>query len=255
MNFPFRLGLKLYSTNTDLIKDVLALKDIFYDFIELYIIPGSYKKTINEWKMLDIPYVIHAPHFFHGVNLAQAERMELNLRSYRETIEFADCLDSSIIIAHGGNNGSLRETIRQLILINDNRILIENKPKVGLNDELCIGWSAAEIQRICDEGMLRGIALDFVHASCAANSSNIDTMTLVEELMLANPRIYHLSDGDILSEKDMHYNLGMGSLNLSNFISIVPVNSLLTLETPRDPSMGLLDFVHDVNYLNKIANK
>ncbi len=250
-----KIGLKLYSTDVALIPDAIRLQNDFFNFIELYIVPGSYVKTINAWKKFDIPYVIHAPHSFHGVNLAQADRWAVNQQSYRETICFADKLASDIIISHGGNNGYLEETIRQIMLINDKRIVIENKPKVGLNNELCIGWSSVEFQRMLAVGMLQGIALDFVHASCAARSLNFNAMCLVEKLMLFNTKIYHLSDGDILSEKDIHLNLGKGNLNLSKFISVVPVDSLLTLETPRDPSKGLTDFVDDVKFLSKIINE
>ncbi|MCG2778891.1 MAG: sugar phosphate isomerase/epimerase [Desulfobacterales bacterium] len=252
MNFQFKIGLKLYSTNTDLIPEALPLKNNFFNFIELYIVPGSYDETISAWKEFDVPYVIHAPHFFHGVNLAQIEKWETNLVSYNETRLFADDLNSDIIIAHGGNKGSFDETIRQIRSIGDKRIVLENKPKLGLNNEICVGWSPSEFRKIFDENIINGIALDFVHASCAARSSNIDVMDIVKELMYFNPKIFHLSDGDSLSEQDKHFNLGKGNLNLLHFIQVIPVNGLLTIETPRESSKKLTDFIDDVKYLKKL---
>lgn len=69
-----KIGLKLYSTDVALIPDARKLKvREFVDFVELYIIPGSYENSIENWKGLDVPYVIHAPHSYHGINFAQAE--------------------------------------------------------------------------------------------------------------------------------------------------------------------------------------
>lgn len=247
-----KIGLKLYSTNTELIPEALSLKNKYFNFIELYIIPGSYKKTIESWKKFDVPYVIHAPHSFNGVNLAQVEKWETNLLFYNETRLFADSLNSDIIIAHGGNKGSFDETIRQIKSIGDKRIILENKPKLGLNNEICVGWSPAEFKKIFDEHIINGIALDFGHASCAARSSGVDVMDIVKELIVFNPKIFHLSDSDSLSERDKHFNLGKGNLDLLQFIQFVPVNGLLTIETPREVSKGLSDFIEDVKYLKKL---
>jgi deoxyribonuclease-4 len=252
MQFWFKVGLKLYSTNTDLIPEALLLKSKFFDFVELYVIPGSYDKTISAWKAFDVPYVIHAPHFFQGVNLAQMEKWETNFVSYNETRLFSDDLQSDIIIAHGGNKGSFDETIRQIRSIGDKRIVLENKPKLGLNNEICVGWSPSEFRKIFDGHIIDGIALDFGHASCAARSLDMDVMEVIQEFMLFNPKIFHLSDNDGLSEQDQHYNLGKGKLNLLQFIKVIPVNGLLTIETPREVSRGLSDFVDDVKYLKKL---
>lgn len=247
-----KIGLKLYSTDTELIPKAVPLKNTYFNFIELYIIPGSYYKTIDAWKEFGVPYIIHAPHSFHDVNLAQANKWEANLLSYNETRLFADNLNSDIIIAHGGNKGSFDETIRQIKNIGDKRIVLENKPKLGLNNEICVGWSPAEFKKIFDEHIINGIALDFGHASCAALSSSVDVMDIVKALMFFNPRIFHLTDGHVESEKDTHLNLGKGNYNLREFVSVIPNNSLVTIETPRNPSNNMEDFIEDVNYLKKL---
>ena len=253
MGCSFKLGLKLYSTNTDLIKNASELhKDGFFYYIELYIIPGSYEK-INKWKDFDIPYIIHAPHSSHGVNLAQKEKWETNLQHFNETQRFTDELGSDIIIVHGGNNGSFEETIRQIRLLDDQRIILENKPKRGLFDEECVGWSPSEFQMALKTDAISGTALDFVHATCAACSLQVETITLINEFLKFNPKIFHLSDGDTQSQKDTHLNFGKGNLNLKEFLASIPNGGLLTLETPRDPAKGLNDFVNDVIFLQKVS--
>jgi len=226
-----------------------------FDYIELYIIPGSYEATINAWKDLNIPYVIHAPHSFHGVNLAQADKWETNLQCFNEARQFADDFGSDIIIVHGGNNGSFEETLRQISLFNEPRIALENKPKVGIQNEVCVGWSPSEFQSAIAVGVLSGTVLDFVHAVCAANSEKIDKMKMIKEFIVFHPKVFHLSDGDAFSEKDVHLNLGRGNLDLSGFLSVIPESGLVTIETPRNKSNGLDDFVNDVHSLSNLLSE
>ena len=253
----FKTCLKLYSTDVALIPEAGKLfQDGLFSYVELYIMPASYQDTIDTWKGLDCPFVIHAPHSLHNVNLAQAEKRESNKRHFHETCQFADTLGSDIIIVHSGSNGSFDETIEQLAMLNDDRIALENKPKVSIyNDEICAGYSPAEFQRAADAGVLSGTALDFGHAVCAANSLNIDVGEIIQGFLKFDPKIFHISDGDASSEKDTHYNLGRGNMDIPMFLSAVPDGGLVTLETPRNPSTGLEDFIHDYNYLQKTLLK
>jgi len=255
MNSKLNIGLKLYSTDTSLIDNALRIQEEgFYDYIELYIIPSSYKGTINAWKALDVPFVIHAPHSFHGFNLAQANMWEANQCNFKEAQLFADSLGADTIIVHGGNNGSFAETLRQIALLNEKRIALENKPKFGQKKELCIGWSPAQFRQAVDDGFSNAFILDFAHAACAANSLNIDTMEIIRGFVEFKPKIFHLSDGDNSSEIDIHLNLGKGSFDLGDFLSVVPEGALMTIETPRNQSNGLEDFVNDVSFLRKVLS-
>ncbi|OGL47549.1 MAG: hypothetical protein A2W05_03300 [Candidatus Schekmanbacteria bacterium RBG_16_38_10] len=249
-----KIGLKLYSTNVGLIPEALELKKReLLEYIELYVIPGSYETTIDKWRSLDIPYVIHAPHSYHGINFAQADKWETNSKNIYEAQRFADSLCSDIIIVHGGNNGKFDETLRQLGLLKEKRIVLENKPKTGILGEQCVGWSPLEFWSAIDSGIIHGTVLDFGHASCAAASMRVDVRGVIQGFMEFNPKIYHLADGDVLSEKDMHLNLGKGNFNLAEFIAVIPPDAYLTLETPRKPSSDLKDFVEDVHFLRRIS--
>lgn len=253
MEYKFKIGFKLYSTDTALIPDAAKLlKEAFFDYIELYIIPGSFENTITKWKGFECPYVIHAPHSFHGINLAKAEMRENNQMHFSEAQIFADSLGADIIIIHGGNNGSFDETIRQIAFLNDSRTTLENKPKVGFNNERCVGWSPEEFHRASESGVLQGTVLDFGHAVCAANSSDIDPNFIIGEFMAFKPKVFHISDGKHDSESDVHLNFGKGNFNIKEFLSIVPDDGLLTIETPRAQSRYLNDFIDDVFFLRNI---
>lgn len=246
------LGLKLRSTDVDLQSEAMALyKGQLFQYIELYIKPGSYDEFGNAWGALKIPMIIHAPHSLDGVNLADSRLREKNQRAYEEVRRFSDRVSSSIIIAHGGCDGPIEEVIHQLRLLNDDRIIIENKPLRGLNGEVCRGSSPEEFKRIFDEGVVTGCVLDFGHALCAARSFGTDRMEIVEGFMNFNPMLFHVSDGDTTTEKDVHKNLGKGDLDVKEFFSIIPDNGTVTLETPRETKPGLGDFIEDVSYLKE----
>ncbi len=257
MAFHFKIGLKLYSTNVSLISEAKKCKEEgFFNYIELYIIPGTYEGTIDVWKGLNIPFIIHAPHSVHGINLALESQWKQNRFHFTEAQKFSDALNSEIIIIHGGHSGKIEEMMRQVESLNDHRIYLENKPKIGLNDEQCIGCLPSEFQRIIDSGVLRGgVVLDFVHASCAAFSLGLKPMELVRSFLVFKPKVFHLSDGDPNSESDKHLNIGNGGFNVIDFLSVIPEDGLLTLETPRDPQNGLSDFVKDVNTLHELICK
>ena len=252
-----RLGLKLFSTDTELLPEATRLwqKKVFH-YIELYTIPGTFEKTAGVWRNCQIPYVIHAPHSEHGVNLAVAGQWEENRKYFEESRKFADNLKAEIIIVHGGHTGTIDETIRQIALLDDERICLENKPEIGLNNEQCIGWSPGEFQLVLDSGVLSaGTVLDFGHAVCAAFSEGIPPMELVMKFLAFNPKVFHLSDGNTASEKDAHLNIGHGDFKITKLLSVVPENAYVTLETPRSSLNGINDFVKDVSCIQALVNR
>ena len=253
---PMKIGLKLYSTDIGLIPEANRLRQKgLFDYIELYVIPQTPEACLLQWKTMDVPFVIHAAHALHGFNLAQAEKEGDNKRHFAEAGRFADNLGADWIIVHGGNNGSIIETIRQIGLLGDGRIIVENKPKVGLLDEACIGWSRADFHAFADAGILHGIALDFVHAACAASTEGTDERWMIDGFLSFRPKVFHLSDGDASSEKDIHLNLGKGNRNLGFYLSCVPPGGFVTIETPRNQSKGLEDFVEDMAFLTELLKK
>jgi len=251
-----RVGLKLWSPNLALAPRAAELhREGWIDFIELYVVPLSGDATIGTWRDLNVPFMLHCPHAAHGFNLAKAELAESNAQKFSEVQRFADALQANVIVMHGGNRGDIHETIRQLTHLNDPRIRIENKPKKSLTGGICIGHSPEEIALILESANLGGFVLDFGHAICAANSAQVDPFGYVAEFMKSGPNIFHIGDGDRMSERDHHFNLGRGSFDLVRLVSLVPARSSLTVETPTDLTLGLCDFVENVQYLRTMLER
>ena len=252
----YKLGLKLWSINTDYYYDeaVKLYNERVYDYIELYVVPDS-TKHLTRWMALEIPYVIHAPHFAHGFNLAKNEKEASNSEIYKEVKEYADSLMTDSIIFHGGIDGSIEETSRQLINFGDPRALIENKPYRALpqmGGGLCRGYSLDEIRYVIDV-VGCGFCFDIGHAICSANSQKIEPYAYIEAFMGLNPNMCHLTDiEDLSDEYDKHLHIGEGELDIAKVLSIISENTMVTIETVKNSKVSLDDFVEDVDLIKNI---
>ncbi len=249
-----KCGLKLWSINTDnYFYDAKKLYEKgLYEYIELYIIPESLE-TLPKWKSLEIPFIIHAPHSAHNMNLAQKELENSNKKNYEQTAKFADDLDAEFIIFHGGMNGDYKECARQLKNINDSRALIENKPykpipQMGFRGT-CVGAKFEEVKYIKEFAEV-GCCLDFGHAICAGNSLGQDVFGLIDKFKTLEPSMYHLSDvNDITSEIDEHPHLGEGELNIRGIMTSLPKDTYVTVETVKNSKENLYDFARDMEFI------
>ena len=252
-----RIGLKLWSINTDFyLSEAKRLYDRgIFDYIELYVVPGSIN-TLNDWKQLAIPFIMHNAHFAHGFNLAKAENKARNVEIYKETKCFADELNAKYIIFHGGVDGDYKETAEQLLSFNDSRSLIENKPFVALPNRMggnfCRGATLEEIKYIKDTANC-GFCFDIGHAVCSANSQNKEPYSFLHELMALNPTMFHLSDvTDMSSPYDAHPHLGTGQLDIERLKrEIFPDDAIISVETNKDSKENLNDFINDSNFIKQ----
>lgn len=252
-----KLGLKLWSINTDCYYDeaIRLYNDNVFDYIELYVVPGTLE-FLSKWKNLDIPFVIHCPHFAHGFNLAKVEKKESNRKIFEEVQKFADELKAPHIVIHGGIDGNINETARQLASFNESRALIENKPYIALPNrmggEFCRGYNVDEVKLVMDTAKC-GFCLDFGHAICAANSLNKDIYFYIEDFLCLNPAMFHLTDiKDITSPYDTHLHLGEGELNIKEILKTIPQNKNITFETNKNSKENLDDFVKDMIWLKNM---
>lgn len=255
MKKKFKFGLKLWSTNVNYIEETKKLfNNNLFNYIELYTMPGTYKDYIEYWKNLEIPFYIHAPHFGSGLNLSDKIKEKSNLKFAEEAIKFTDKLKSDIIIFHPGINGSIDETKRQLSLLNDKRIVIENKPYYGLNNiGICIGSSFEEISNIIENTGV-GFCLDIGHAICSANARRIEPLDFFKKFFKLNPKLFHLTDGDYNSEYDKHLHFGKGNYPIKDIIKLIPNDSFITIESEKKYIDKLDDFIEDINYLKNIVD-
>lgn len=253
-----KFGLKLWSTNTGYYYEEAKrlYADGVFHYIELYIVPDT-METIEKWRILHEEFGIlinlHAPHFMHGVNLAKADKRDENFRVYGQVKQFADALDVEYIIFHGGIDGNIEETVKQLKFFGEPRAVLENKPFRAIPNKMggvfCRGATFDEIKYVLDEVQC-GFCLDFGHAICSANSQKIDKWEFIERLNDFAPAVYHLTDlKDVNSEYDSHIHVGFGSMDIKKALEFVSENRILTVETEKNFKDNLNDFEGDIERL------
>lgn len=261
-----RLGLKLWSVNTDsYLREARRLyAERVFDYLELYIVPGS-QSTLPLWKALQdeltLPFAIHAPHSAHGVNLADAAKRESNAKAFDEVRLFADQLDAKHIIVHGGAyphpsgvspENAIEELVFQLKTLNAARILVENKPFLPIGDApvRLVGSTPAEIRRVI-AAVKCGFCLDIGHAVASANAHAADWRAWLVDFLSLRPAMFHLSDIHVDSKIDQHLHFGTGTLPLANVVSMIPRNANVSIETKRDSADNLNDFAKDAECLRR----
>lgn len=248
----------MWSTDVDCCGSVQELyrKGVF-KYIELFVVPGSCQRCLGCWNFKNIPYVLHAPHSYAGLNFAEKCNESKNEKLVEEVELFRETLQPSWIIFHPGINGSIDETIRQINLFRKNYqklfaiSLIENKPKIGLNGELCVGASPDEIRK-CILSTEIGFCLDIGHSIYYAKWAGLEYKGVVKSFDNLEPTLYHLSDGDVDSATDQHLNFGNGNFDLPWVIRVIPDHSSVTIETQRKIKNVFSDFLRDVKCFRKI---
>ena len=256
----YRLGLKLWSTNDNYVDEAIRLyQQGVYSYIELYCVPNSYEKNFRIWDELKnihkIPFIIHCAHSMHGFCLSQSEKSETNRVLFEEAVAYYNQLDAEYLILHPGVFGTAEETVLQLQLliqrtaINSSKILIENKPRITLTSDACIGANPKELAFIKNECGL-GFILDIPHAIKYSIGVNEVWEKVLEEFMLLSPKVLHVSDAFLSHEKDEHLHIGDGEFDFKKIFSICHANNI-TIETNKDSNVSLSDFETDVLLLKE----
>jgi len=225
-----KFGLKLWSINIDLIDQAVHLIDEkVFDYIELMVIPDSEIKPF----LIDIPYIIHIPHEKFGVNIGNPASKEYSLQKINESIKWADRLNAKHLILHA-SHGSIQHAADLLRGLSDNRLLIENMPKVGLSGEAMIGYSPKQIEELIGDSNI-GLCLDFGHAVKAAVSLGVDYKEYAKGFVGLEPKVFHVSDGRLSGERDEHLGIGEGEYDIGFLMGCVEGSGsgLVTVETPR----------------------
>ena len=239
-------GLKLWSTDQDMIgKAKELIENDFFQYIELMPIPDTKIAPFLEY---NLPYIIHITTERYGVNIADKEKKEFNIRTIDKCIEWADKLNAKYLILHPGF-GQIDNTIEFLNRIDDKRILMENMPKVGINDDRMIGYTIEQIKKIINNNF--GFCLDLNHAIKAAVSLKVDYKSFFKEFLKLNPIMFHVSDGDLNNEKDEHLSIGEGGYDFEFLMDCIKEakSRYMTLETPR---IKLNSFEEDLKNLKRL---
>ncbi len=255
-----KLGLKLWSSNSFYIKPATDLyRDGIFDYVELFVVPGSTNACLKKWEKVKFPLLLHAPHSYMGLNFSLLEYEPQSRALLKEVEDFRIALNPRYIIFHPGIEGALEESIRQInVLKNEYQklfdiSLIENKPKIGLKDEICVGASPEEIGKVLKETGL-GFCLDIGHVICYAAWKKSDWEKIVEDFIKLSPKMFHLSDGDIDSRTDRHCHFGEGNFDLSRIVELLPSGAYVTIETEKNSKNDLNDFKSDALFLQNFFN-
>ena len=257
-----KIGLKLWSVNTDAyLREARRLyAERVFDYLELYVVPGTLE-TLPLWNALreekNLPFIIHAPHSFHGVNLADAANSVANKKSFDETKRFADILGAGKIIVHrgwrpedGNPTDALAQLIAQLKPLADERFLVENKPYLPIDNlpRRLVGSTPDEIRSII-AAVKCGFCLDIGHAVASANAHGADWRVWLADFLSLKPEMFHLSDIQADSKIDQHLHFGTGTLPLAEVVSMLPRDASVSIETKRDSTDNLNDFAKDAECL------
>jgi len=246
MNFHY--GLKLWSSNqTHLSRAVELVNENDFSYIELTPIPYT---KIDVFEQLNVPFNIHITTERHDVNIADANKREYNLKAINRCIEWADRLNAKYLILHPGF-GDLNDAIEVLDEINDKRILIENMPAIGINDESMRGYDVDEIKEYISMGF--GFCLDINHAVKASISLKLNYLENIRNLLDVGPSMLHISDGNLVQERDEHLDIGKGDYDFLAILELFNNHEDLpmTLETPRS---DLDDDLRNLQAINEIIN-
>jgi deoxyribonuclease-4 len=223
-------GLKLWSTDTDLLPEALShISAGRFCYIELMPVPGT---CIDPFQAAGIPCIIHAPGDRFGMNIADRGCRELNHELFAMAAGWADDLSAPALILHPGS-GRMEEALRFLDETRDDRVVIENMPRRGIADEPMIGATRDEIRRL--RGGRFGFCLDFNHAVKASLSLGLPSRAFIEDLLGEMPVLFHLSDSLLTDDRDEHLPLGAGEYDLRFFRGCISRsgNPRVTMETPR----------------------
>jgi deoxyribonuclease IV len=247
-----KYGIKLWSTNSNLYGDFIkSYHEKKVDYLELLYSPGNIE-DIDLLIKNRIPVVIHAPTFNQNVLFGDG-RFEENDKVLKETMRFAEKLNSSQIIIHP-DIGRKNHFIKFLGEHKDKRLIIENMPKKGIGGAECIGYALKEIKEYLDIDNF-DFCIDFAHAIKSAISQNIDYKKFLKDLMGLNPRIAHISDGTLKSEEDEHMSLGEGDFDLKFIATLIKKSTIekLTFEVPK--TNGLTNDVANMDLFKEIFKK
>jgi len=226
-----KFGLKLWSINYNLLDEARKLirKNIF-SYIELMVVPGT---EIFPFQKIKVPYIIHITSDKHGANIADKEKEEFNLETVNQSIKWANNLSAEYLILHPGF-GEANTAKNFLGKIKDKRILIENMPKKGINDEKMLGFTPKQIRELTESKF--SFCLDLNHAIKAAVSLKKDYKKYIKEFLKLKPAMFHISDGNLDEEKDEHLDIGKGEYDFEFLTDCVNKSQVkyITLETPKN---------------------
>jgi deoxyribonuclease-4 len=243
----YNFGLKLWSTNIHLVEPALLLINAgLFKYIELSVIPKTDVSSFD----VNVPYILHVSTENYGTNIGQKSMANKTLQNIEQSIQWADRLNAEYIIVHAGYD-CMEDAINMLHDLKDDRILIENMPCTGLNNESMIGYSPEQIQSLISINN-HGFCLDVGHALKAGGKLNLNPYIYIDKFINMPPSMFHICDGIIENERDEHLNINNGKYDFNVLFNKIPLNSKITLETPKSSDNSLCGDINNLLKLNEL---
>ena len=200
--------LKLWSTNENLFNNAIKLvKNWFFDFIELYVIPWKFNKDVLEdFVKNNITISIHVPHWAHWFNPIDinndCEEIWKDIRLYIELLRPFQ------VVMHPEIWSEVKVLEKRLNYFNDKRIIIENMPKKSsiLPNIEFYWYSLEQIKEI--KQINSWFCFDFAKAKSSALSQWLEIRNFSNNLLdITNPHYFHISGFLDNTEVDEHFDL------------------------------------------------
>ena len=208
-----KYGIKLWSSNGQKIFEQASdsYEKGLIDFIELYVHPEA--ADYREFKIFkNTKVTIHATKYEDGFDIFELTEKKIDLFK-KQIIGAADFLNSDLIVVHAGIDGEPDIFKKNLELIYDPRIVIENMPAISLDDKYFFGYSLEQLKWIKKNCRI-DICLDIAHAVKSAALQRIDYKFFLSDLFkFLEPSYFHLSGGFYKNVKDEHMNLFEGDID------------------------------------------
>lgn len=169
-------------------------------------------------------------------------------------------MNPAMIVFHPGLDGDIKETFRQVAALRReypklHRImLLENKPRLGLGDEHCLGSSPEEMRTLLAETGC-GFCLDVRHAFAYAAWAGRKWWVVIEEFVRLEPCLWHAADGIADSKTDSHDHIGDGTMPWESLALFWNNESFVTLECVKETMVMLKDFQGDLDLLRRRTEK
>ncbi len=250
-----KYGIKLWSINHALFPEaVAAVKNGQADFVEVYLVPAKVDfKALEVLKEVEV--TIHAPYFEHGFNIHQLNNEMISLFK-SEVIPAADLLSSHQIVVHAGVGSENQIFAENVKKIHDNRIIIENKPKIGMHEVLCYGYSLEQLRFIHAECGYQ-ICFDFSHAIISAVQQGVAYKEFIRDAVsILKPSYFHISDAHQKSGDDEHLSLGDGDYDFGYIKKLIESAAVeqevrVVFETPKEGA-GLENDLKNIQYFKNL---
>jgi deoxyribonuclease-4 len=230
--------------------NTLIDQELFH-YIELMVDPSA----LNFLPFIkhDMVHAVHVPTEKYGVDIGDATKTEFTLKMIEHSLKIADDAGAAHVILHSGTSSEdiARSTLSK---VKDDRIILENMPRVGIiRNENCLGYDFESMFQLVKDNNL-GLCLDLGHAVKASIGLRRDYKEIISGLLRLKPKMFHLSDGDLISEEDNHLNIGEGQYDFEYFKRCIEKSGtdLVSIETPRQNPNSLDEDIKNIKALNSL---